>query len=771
LLTSGATLVGLLGLVVWSTHGGPSLNALSPRASEFASGLANRSNEADLGQIFLTVWRHKFLVLGIMTVITALSHVYIGKLTPRYTAEATLLLDTRSANVGIDPVVSDLRPDANVIRSEVDVIRSRWLAHRVVQDLGLANDPEFNPALRLPEPSLAERLGIIDWLPPILRDRLGRRAAHPQAKAKSLGVSPSSLSTVINVLLGKLAVLNDGRSYTVTLYCESEHPDKAARIVNSFADLYLAGQRESKYQAAERGAAWLEQKIGELRERVRRTENAALEYRNQHSLLDLGGGTLLDNRLADLTDELAEAKNQRIRAETRLTEVRRLIAAAERGLFTPGATGAPELERLLGAARQVRAQLAELGTTYGDKHPKMIEARAQVDELEAQIDIEINRIVTGLAGEASLAAAQEKEFAAELEQLEAENLRANRDALELHSLASEAAASRSLLDTFLASLDRTAVQLDLVQPDARILSRAEAPTWPSYPQRRILLALAVVGSGMVSLAIVFMLEFLHKGFRAAQQIEASFGIPVIGMIPLVKGSGVGDRHPSSYALEHPFSTFTEAARLIRSATGLSESDGSPPVVLVTSAVPDEGKTALALTLGRLGAASGQRTFLIDCDLRAPSVATDLGTTCDQGLAELLTGAATINEVVRIDPLSGLRFIPAGHGSFDAIELLSSGRMQSIIAAARQVSDTIILDSPPVTLVSDPLALSRLADMTLIVVRWDRTPRSLVAEAVKKLAAAKVLPTGMILSQVNLARHASYGFGDFPYRYIKGYLSG
>jgi polysaccharide biosynthesis transport protein len=748
------------------------MNTRAPAASALTSGgTTSLSDGHDLRHVLLTVWRHKFLVLGVTSVITVLSYIYIGSLTPKYTAEVTLLLDTRNANVGIDPVVSELRPDANVIRSEVDVLRSRWLAHRVVQDLSLANDPEFNPALRSPRPSLAERLGAIDWLPQPLREWLG--PAQGDAKVADDQSAPL-VSTLINLLLGKLTALNDGRSYTVTLYYESENPEKAARIVNAFADLYLAGQRESKYQAAERGAAWLEQKIGELRERVRRTENAALEYRNQHSLLDLGGGTLLDNRLADLTDELAQAKNQRIRTETRLSEVRRLIAAVERGSFTPGATGTPELqelERLLGAAREARAKLAELGTTFGDKHPRMIEARAQVDELERQVELETDRIVTGLAGEASLAAAQEKEFAAELEQLEAENLRANRDALELHSLASEAAASRSLLDTFLASLDRTALQLDLVQPDARILSRAETPAWPSYPQRRILLALALIGSGMVSLAIVFVLEFLHKGFRAAQQIEADCGVPVIGMVPLVKSNGVGNRHPSAYALEHPFSTFTEAVRLIRSTTGLAEGNGLPKVALVTSAVPDEGKTALALTLGRLGAAAGERVLVIDCDLRVPSVATDLGTTCRSGLTEVLTGEASVSEVVQIDPVSGLRYIPAGRGSFDAIELLSSGRMQNIIAAARQVSDTVILDSPPVTVVSDPLALSRVADMTLMVVRWDRTPRSLVAEAIKKLAAAKAPPTGIVLSQVNLARHASYGFGDFPHGYLKGYLTG
>jgi len=742
--------------------------ALSRTDGEFLTGTTSGASDGlDLRHVFLTVWRHKWLVLSVTSVITALSYVYIGSLTPRYTAEATLLLDTRSANVGIDPVVSDLRPDASVIRSEVDVLRSRWLAHRVVQDLNLANDPEFNPQLRPPEPSLLERVAAIDWLPQGLRDRL----APGQSDVEVADTRPATpLSTVINILLGKLTVLNDGRSYTLTLHYDSEDPAKAARIVNAFADLYLAGQRESKYQAADRAAMWLEEKIGELRERVRRTENAALEYRNQHSLLDVGGGTLVENRLADLTDELAEVKNVRIRAETRLNEVRQLIAAAQRGSFAPGTTVAPELERLLASARDVRAELAELGTTYGANHPRMMEARAQVEELEGQVRQEINRILTGLESEARLAAAQEEEFTAELERLEAQNLLAQRDELEMHQLTSEAAASRSLLDTFLANLDRTALQLDLVQPDARILSRAEAPTWPSYPQRRILLALAVLTSLMVSLAIVFALEFMHKGFRAAQQIEGAFGVPVIGMVPWVKGRGVGNRHPSRYALENPFSTFTESIRLIRSATQLSSIDRLPKVVLVTSAVPDEGKTALALTLGRLGAASGQRSLLIDCDLRAPSVASDLGTTCRKGLTELLMGEATINEVVRIDDISGLRFIPAGRGSFDAIELLSSGRMETVLAAARQVSDTIILDSPPVAVVSDPLALSRIADMTLMVVRWDRTPRSLVAEAMKKLHAAKAPLAGIVLSQVNLSRHAAYGFGDFPHGYLKGYLS-
>lgn len=786
------------------------MKTIGPPSAELAPQRAARTDDLDLRHILLTVWRHKTMIVAISAVITVLSYVYISSLTPRYTAEAVLVLDVRKANVGIDPVVAELRQDETVIRSEVDVLRSRWLARRVADELDLANDPEFNPELRPRRPGPLERLAaqpwvpapvrdwlaadatggsstgpVADfmrrlaessWLPSVLRDLLTPAPAGSGTSAPSMPVEEDQDKTesaavepvVISNILDNLSVVNDGRSYTVRLYYRSKDPDKAARIVDAFAELYLAGQRESKYEAAERGAAWLEKKIGQLRERVRQTETEVLEYRKTHSLLSFGeDGTLLNKRMARVGDELIAAKSERLRAENRLEEFRQVAEAARRGAPVPAIAGWPELERLLEEIRATEATLTELSSTYGRNHPRIKEPRAELSRLEDQLEQEIDRILASLESDARLAAKQERSFAAMLDRLEAENLEAHRDEVELRQLESEAHAARSLRDTFLTNLDRTSVQLDLVQPDARVLSQAEPPQWPSYPPKRILLGLSLLGSLMVGLAVVFVLEFLHKGFRAAEQIERACGVPVLGMIPQIKSRGVGRRHPSAYALQHPFSTFAESVRLIRSAIRQADTDTRTRVVLVTSAVPGEGKTALALTLGRLSAASDQKVLLIDCDLRAPSVATDLGTTSQEGLAEVLAGQATIKDVVRVDEVSGLHFVPAGRQSAQAVELLTSERMEKLIAAARKVSDTIILDSPPVTLVSDPLVLSAMADTTLMVVRWDRTPRSLVVSAMKKLAAARA-STGIVLSQVNLARHASYGFGDFPHGYLPGY---
>lgn len=790
------------------------MNTIGPPSAEMAQHrTAPRSDDLDLRQILLTVWRHKALIVGITAVITVLSYVYIQSLTPRYTAEAVLVLDTRKANVGIDPVVAELRQDETVIRSEVDVLRSRWLARRVADELGLTNDPEFNPALRPRKPGLIERLAANPWvpeplrawlgdpgatasmadgasagpvaafmtrlaesawLPDVLRERLTPAPAPPEGfEASETGetrtASSSAEPVVIDTILSNLTAVNDGRSYTVRLHFRSKDPDKAARIVDAFAGLYLAGQRESKYEAAERGAAWLEKKIGQLRERVRATETDVLEYRKTHSLLSFGrDGTLLNKRMAKVGDELIAAKNERLRAENRLQEFQWVAATARRGAPLPAIAGWPELQRLVEKIRATEATLTELRSTYGENHPRIKEPRAHLARLNDQLQEEIDRILAGLESDVRLAAKQETSFANMLDELEAENLEAHRDQVELRQLESEAQAARQLRDTFLTNLDRTSVQLDLVQPDARVLSHAEPPQWPSYPPKRILLALSLLGSLMVGFAVVFILEFLHKGFRSTEQIERACGVPVLGMVPLVKSRGVGRHHPSAYALQNPFSTFTESVRLIRSAIRRAAPENQTRVVLVTSAVPGEGKTALALTLGRLSAAADQKVLLIDCDLRAPSVATDLGTSCQEGLAEVLAGDATIKDVVRVDEASGLHFIPAGGRSFQGIELLTSERMEKLIAAARKVSDTIILDSPPVTLVSDPLVLSGMADTTLMVVRWDRTPRSLVVSAMKKLAGVRASSTGVVLSQVNLARHASYGFGDFPHGYLPSY---
>ncbi|MGF1474611.1 MAG: GumC family protein [Geminicoccaceae bacterium] len=750
--------------------------AFGPSASESGEPAARELSVRDLA---LTLWRYKLMILTMVSAITVLSYLYIDSLTPLYQAEASLVLDSRRANVGIDPVVASVQPEASVIRSEVDVLRSRWLARRVVDELSLVNDAEFNTALQPPHFSMRQwlfdrvddaqaNLIALDILPGWMKPFIEKTVEEPSIETES--GDAGRVSAVTRRVLSRLTVLNDGRSYTVDLKFQSEDPAKAAVIVDTFADLYLEGQIESKYVAAERGATWLETKIGQLRDRVRKSEDAVLTFRENNALLQGDKENLLDQRIEQFTDELVEAEHHRIVTESRLSGIREIAARPLTANSVLAMSQWPQLDRMLESIRRVDAELADHESTYGASHPIITRLTAERDRLEQQYRDQIDRIAAGLESEARLASAQETAFLAKLRDLEAQNAEVQRLRIELRQLVSEAAAARSLYDTFVANLDRTSVQLDLVQPDARVLSFSDPPPSPSYPQRKILLVLAVIAGLGLSLILIIVLEVLKQGFRSASEVENALGIPVISMVPLIGNRGVGARHPSSYALQRPYSAFSESIRLIRSAIGQAAGGSKRRVVLVTSAIPEEGKTTLALTIGRMASAAGEKALIIDCDLRAPTVSKDLDSWSGGGLAEVLMGRATIKDVVRRDNWSGLSFVAAGETTLEAIEHVNSGRMEEVVGQAARDYDMVILDSPPVMVVSDPLALARIAGLTLMVVRWNQTPRSLAKTALTKLHASAATMVGVVLSQVDMPRHASYGFGDFPHGYVKGYLS-
>jgi polysaccharide biosynthesis transport protein len=742
------------------------MNALS-NPSRLPAVIATSSSapdDADIGRLLGTAWRHKILIVLVTSILVALSHAYIGTLTPLYTAEAVIVLDIRRANIllDIDPVVADRVATDTVIRSEVDILRSRWLARRVVQATNLLKDPEFNPRLRPYEAGPLERLA--QWMPPAFRVRL--LTASEKAPAEEL---EPVIAVVTSQVLNRLSVLNDGQSYTISLRFESEDAGKAARIVNTFADLYLAGQLEGKYEAAERGAVWLEKKIGELRDRVHRAQNKVVEFQAQNSLVNIGEATPLTKELTDLNDELTAVRTNVLKIHARVGESKK-NARSNGGALASADAPSPLIQKLREQEVAAASRLAQLWSTYGASHPFVVQGEAELLELRTQLQAEVRRTVAELEAEARIAHQQEKALAERVGTLQALYFNAYHKQVELTQLQGEATAAQSLFDTFVGSLDRTTIQLDLLQPDARILSRAEPPSWPSYPQHGILLALAITGSLLISLGLAFTKEILKKGFHDAEQVEKAFGVPVLAMVPMVRARGVGGKHPSIYALQNPLSSYTESIRLIRTRIQGVRTHRPSQVVLVTSALPDEGKTELSLALGRVSAASGQRVMLIECDLRRPTIATALGIDGRCGLAQVLAGETTIKDVLQVDERSGMRIIPAGRSSAQAIELLISQGMDKLIRVAAELSDLVILDAPPVALVTDPVVLSGIADTTLLTVRWGRTPRSLVAMALKKLAMAEAPMTGIVLSQVNLSRHASYGFPNVSNGYLKNYLT-
>jgi len=310
----------------------------------------------------------------------------------------------------------------------------------------------------------------------------------------------------------------------------------------------------------------------------------------------------------------------------------------------------------------------------------------------------------------------------------------------------------------------------LQQSDSRIIARAELPGVPSYPRKGLVLILAIVGSTVLGVVLAFSIEQLDHGFRSMGQVEMITGLPSLGLVPTIKkGKGT----PETFAIENPLSTVGEAIRTIYTALVLSNVSQPPKVVLVTSALPKEGKTTISLMLGRVFASLGKRAIIIDTDLRRPQVHTRLGLPISPGLVQLLTGENTVDEVISRDEASGADIIPVGLTSPNAAELLNTDRLENFLELISEEYDLVILDSPPTMAVADARVLTHLADATILVVRWAVTRREVASMAAKQLTEAGGSIAGIVLSRVNVRQHASYAYGDSGIYYgpSKDYYNG
>jgi capsular exopolysaccharide synthesis family protein len=567
-----------------------------------------------------------------------------------------------------------------------------------------------------------------------------------------------------------------GRSRVIVVEFTSENPSTAAEIANTHADLYIIEQLEVKFEATRRATAWLNERVAGLRDKVRETERAAETFRQKSGLLEGRGEgvTLTSQELSELTTQLILARTARAEAGARLQQVRELVSSASSVDSAAEVLESLLIQRLREQEAEVERKVAELSVEYGERHPTMINARAEVRDLRNKIQTEVNKIVKGLENEVGVMRVREATLRASLEDMKKRAAKANKASIQLRALEREATANRTLLETFLARFKETSAQEDLnaQTADARIISLAEVPDKPSFPKKRLMIALAFVGSTIIGLMLVFTIEQLDAGFRSGEQIERVTGVPVLGLVPILSGLGRIGTSPETYIVEHPTSAFGESIRTLHTSILLSRVDDPPKSILITSSLPKEGKTVIAACLARLRGKAGQKVVVVDADMRHPNIHRVFGVPLQPGLTELLAGEATFEEVVRKDEATGAHVIAAGRPVPNPPDLLASEQMKRFLGALTKAYDLVVFDSPPVVAVSDARILSNAVDMTVFVVRWADTRREVVGQGLKQIAMSGGHLAGVVLSLVNAKKHARYGYGDSGYYYgrVKKYYT-
>jgi capsular exopolysaccharide synthesis family protein len=420
----------------------------------------------------------------------------------------------------------------------------------------------------------------------------------------------------------------------------------------------------------------------------------------------------------------------------------------------------------LSTLRQQEADLnrriAEYQTTFGPNHPKVLQVQAELAAVRGRFLAATQSLTLAIRAELDAAKSEEEELRTQVEKSSVMVGATSQYEAELKQLEREAQSNRALYESFLNRFKELREQQDIQRADARILAYAWPAGAPSSPQYKTGLFAAFLIGCLLGMAGAVAAEKLDRVFRSASQVEKATGVAVLGMVPLIKGSAGLRANMVTQVLDRTTSSAAEAMRAVFTAISLSNLDRPARVIAVTSSTPAEGKTTFAAALGGLLTKmnASRRVLLVDLDLRQAKLAVALGLKERGGtIDEYLMGTKTLDECIRRHDVSGVDYICARADTPNAPEILESHAMKAALATFADRYDLVILDSPPVMAVSDARIISQLADYTIFIVHWAKTPRDVVKSAVAALLGVTDR-VGIVINKVNLAKHALYEYGDY-----------
>ncbi len=727
-------------------------------ASAALNELRDDADAIDLRQLQDFFWRRWKLVGMTMIAVMVLTLLALFTVTPRYTATAQVLLHPQQGKVfGAQDILPELSLESGNVDSQVTVIQSISLLRRVVEREKLTDDAEFGQPAR---PGLMHMLigyFVGDENPP----------NAPEAKADAAS-APSATLRSIRRLRSALDVQRVNRTYVLSISVTSEDPLRAERLADAVADAYVVDQLDSRYDSAKRASAWLAERMDGLRGQVHDAEEAVVAFRREHNIQSTSADskvTIGEQQMSELNAKLATARADAAEKRAKYEQARDM--QAERGDLQaiPDVVRSTVISQLRTQEAEVTRNEADLVSRYSDQHPLVINARAQRRDIEKSIAAEVARIISNLKNDYDVAKTGEESLQASLSLLTGQSGPDNDVGLRLRELERTATANRSLYEDFLSRAKLTAEESTLQEGEARLISPATKPGAPSFPSFSLVETLSGVVGLLIGVAGAVALDMLNAGFTTSREVEENLGLPVLASVPLLSDR---DRvfagkalDPSRYLIAKPLSRFAEAVRAIRVGVQMADVDHPAKVILLTSSIPQEGKTTLAVSLAFSAVKAGLKVLLIDCDLRHPSVTRYFGLEQAKGLVDFLTGAAPMEEAIKT--ISGMVVLPAGAKSQNPPDLLGSERMRHLIEQMRGAFDYTVIDSPPVGPVIDARVLASLVDKVIFVVRWSSTTRELVAQNLDPLIKDRKI-AGIALNLVDETKTPRYG----PYSHYSGY---
>ena len=687
----------------------------------------------------LFYWRvltkHRWLILASLLIALAAGVAASLLMRPTFSAEAVVRIDRELEKiVGSEPVTSADNLGEEFFQTEYGMLRSRALAGRVAEALGLTRDDHF------------------------INTMTDHRAA---AAGRPLGPTDRR-DRVIDLLQGGQVVTPERGSRLVDVAFSSPDAVLSARIANAFAENFIASAVDRRFEASAYAREFLEKRIAQVRAKLEQSERDVVSYARSKQIIPLSGsGPTNDNPrslqgadLESFNQALAQAKTDRIRAEQRWRQ-----AQAAPGMGLSEVLQSPTIQELSKEHAKLASDLREKSNTYKAGYPDMVRLKSRLEEIDNQISLEVRNIRDSLHVQYLAALDNERTLAGQVSGLKTEVLDLRGRSIQYTILQREVDTNRTLYDGLLQRYKEVGVAGGVAASNIAIVDRAEAPKFPSSPNPLLNMALAaVVGLG-VGLVLAFLREAFDSAIRAPADVEAKLGLPILGTAPALKSG-----QSPLIALGDPRSPLSEAYFSLRSALQFSTSDGFPRTLLVTSPWPGGGKSTTTLAVAQNLARMGHRVLMIDADLRSPSMHHLTGVENLVGLSSVLTGASDLAGAVTAIDLGNLHVMPSGPVAPNPAELLAGARLTQLVADAAKAFDYVLFDGPPIMGLADAPMLGAAVAGSLLVVQSRRTTRAQVIQAMRRMSMSNAHVLGVVLTRYSQSQSA-YGYGyDYDYDY-------
>jgi exopolysaccharide transport family protein len=757
---------------------GPLVQANSPTVREmqpggdFGRSLGPRiypelvSQESALGEYVRVLVKRKWTVLICLFTIFSVVAIASLKMTPVYEASGSIAInkpDSGLVNFNNSPTFNVDYFDPTELDTEVKILQSDLLALQVVKELALDRRPEFGGKT----PTLPSSLDL---------------APDP------LQADTARTSGLLASFRGNLKVTLAPNTHIVEVHFRSPDKELAANVVNTLMSTYTENNFKSRFDSTMQASDWLSKQLVDLQMKVETSQEKLVRYQKEHEILGIDEKqNITTSKLDELNKALTTAESERMDKESIYRLVQQgdadTIASAATVLDAAGSTQSQAglLDGLRAKEADVKIQAAELSTQFGPSYPKVAQLNSQLKEIDAQILLETRKVAGKIRGQYMAAVQRESMLHDALEKQKQEANKLNESAIQYSILKRDLESYRQLYEGLMEKMKEAGVSAGLKSNNFRIVDVARVPTAPIEPNIPRNLAFAFMLGLTSGVGLAFMLEGLDNTVRTTEQAQMISGLPPLGMIPMgsrTAREGANAKRlviaSSKEAVElvtqvRPQSQMAESYRALRTSLLLSNLGAPPKVIMITSALPQEGKTTTSINCAVVLAQKGIRVLLIDADLRRPSIHKTLGMGPRSGLSNVLTGSATLQQTITRSPiLPNLSVLPAGTPPPNPAELLASTNMRDVLEELRGQYDHIVVDTPPTLSVTDAVVLSPRADAIVLVIRSGQTTKQALRRSRDVLLQVNAKVSGVLLNAVDLSSPDYYYYYEYKSKYSRYY---